>query len=511
MKETISMPLSQIFKADFSPKLNEIRLFTAIVSLLFSFIAFGVDELINSDGVLYMNMARAFLDEGLLGSAQLFNWPFFSILVSGFHLFTGFSLETSGELVNIILFVLFTDALILICSKILPNNQQLFIAALFILGFTLLNDYRAYLFRDMGYWAFTAYGLYAFIRFSEKPSWLLAFAWQVAVFLSILFRIEGVVILLALPFFLLGTNQNLKTAFQQIAMLWSTVIVFTAIAISIALSQTSFVIAFSKISEVLTYIDFPTLINNFLAKSEIINSQVMSNFDKDSGSLILASGLLVMMLEKIFTALSIPYIIFYIYTRYSKYGEFNSEANYRKLILFFVAINFLILLIFVFKQYFLSTRYAVMLITGLFILMLPRICQFVENAWQHKRKGILAFTVLVLIAGPIDSFTVSVSKAYIKDVAMWAADNLPDDSSVITFDVISHYYIHDKAPEIDITLDTKGNLQNIKNYEYLVLVIKRRNSELAEKLTLKDFEIIYKTANSRGDRALVLRNQQQDS
>ncbi|WP_069296478.1 hypothetical protein, partial [Methylophaga muralis] len=505
------MPLTRIFKADFSPKLNEIRLFTAIVSFLFSFIAFGVDELINSDGVLYMNMARAFLDEGLLGSAQLFNWPFFSILVSGFHLFTGFSLETSGELVNIILFVLFTDAFDPDLLKNFTQQSTTFYSRIiysWLHTAQRLQGLSVQRYGLLGFYCLWSLRVYPFFR---KPSWLLAFAWQVAVFLSILFRIEGVVILLALPFFLLGTNQNLKTAFQQIAMLWSTVIVFTAIAISIALSQTSFVIAFSKISEVLTYIDFPTLINNFLAKSEIINSQVMSNFDKDSGSLILASGLLVMMLEKIFTALSIPYIIFYIYTRYSKYGEFNSEANYRKLILFFVAINFLILLIFVFKQYFLSTRYAVMLITGLFILMLPRICQFVENAWQHKRKGILAFTVLVLIAGPIDSFTVSVSKAYIKDVAMWAADNLPDDSSVITFDVISHYYIHDKAPEIDITLDTKGNLQNIKNYDYLVLVIKRRNSELAEKLTLKDFEIIYKTANSRGDRALVLRNQQQDS
>lgn len=505
------MPLTQIFKADFSPRLREIRLFTAIVSLMFSLIAFGVDDLINSDGVLYMNMARAFLDEGLIGSAQLFNWPFFSILVSGLHSLTGFSLETSGELINIIFFVLFTDALILICSKILPNNRQLFIAGLFILGFTLLNDYRAYLFRDMGYWAFTAYGLYTFIRFSERPSWQLAIRWQLAVFLSILFRIEGVVILLALPFFLLISNQDHKEAYKQIAMLWSIIVVIALIAISIAFSQTSFVIAFSKISEVLTYIDLTALVNNFQAKSEIINSQVMSKFDKESGSLILATGLLVMMLEKLIMALSIPYLVFYIYTHYSKYGKFKPEANYQSLILFFVAINFFILLLFVFKQYFLSTRYGVMLITGLFIMILPRICQFVENALQHKRKGILAFTFLVIIMGPLDTFTVSVSKAYIKDVATWAADNLPDDSRVITFDVISHYYIHDKAPEIDITLDRKGNPQNIKDYEYLVLVVKRKNSELAEKLTHNGFEIIYKKANSRGDKALVLRNQQINS
>lgn len=505
------MFLTQLFKTDFSPKLIEIRIFTAIVSLLFSLIAFEVDELINSDGVLYMNMARAFLEEGLGGSAQLYNWPFFSIVVSALHLLTGLSLETSGELVNVILFVLFTDALILICSHTLPNNRQLFIAALFILGFTLFNDYRAYLFRDMGYWAFTAYGIYAFIRFLEKPLWLYAFAWQAAIILSILFRIEGVAILLALPFFLFKTTADFNTAFKQITMLWSTVILLATVAISLALSQTNFVTAFGKITEIISYIDFPTLIKNFQERGDIINSQVMSIFDKESGNLILASGLLIMMLETFITALSIPYIIFYFYTRYSTHSTTKIQSNYRQLLLFFVAVNFLILLIFVFKHYFLSTRYAVMLITGLFLIILPRICLFVENALLNKHKGILAFTFLILIAGPVDTFTVSVSKAYIKDVALWAADNLPEESNVITFDVISHFYIHDNAPEMKVDLDRNGNLQNINNYDYLVIVIKRKDRDFVEKLTRTEFEIIYKKNNARGDKALVLRKLQSGS
>lgn len=505
------MSFTQIFKANFSPRLIEIRIFTAIVSLLFSLIAFEVDELINSDGVLYMNMARAFLEEGLGGAAQLYNWPFFSIAVSALHLLTGLSLETCGELFNVILFVLFTDALILICSHTLPNNRQLFIAALFILGFTLFNDYRAYLFRDMGYWAFTAYGIYVFIRFLEKPQWLYAFAWQGAIVLSILFRIEGVAILLALPFFLFKTAPDFKTACKQIAMLWSAIIVLTIVAMSVALSQTNLVTAFGKITEIFSYIDFPTLINNFQERSDIINSQVMSVFDKESGSLILASGLLVMMFETFITALSIPYIIFYLYTRYSTRATIQTQSNYRQLLLFFVAINFLILLIFVFKQYFLSTRYAVMLITGLFLLMMPRICLFVDNALQYNRKGILAFTFLALIAGPLDSFTVSVPKAYIKDVALWAADNLPEKSNIITFDVISHFYIHENAPEMNVDLDRKGNMKDIKNYDYLVVVVKRKNSELTEKLTRTEFEVIYKKSNARGDKALVLRKIQSDS
>lgn len=499
------MPLTQIFQADFSPRLREIRLFTAIVSLMFSLIAFGVDDLINSDGVLYMNMVRAFLEGGLSETAQLFNWPFFSILVSGIHILTGLSLETSGELLNVFLFVLFTDSLILICSKILPNSRQVFIAALFILGFTLLNDYRAYLFRDMGYWAFTGYSLYLLINFTQKPSWFNALAWQGTMVLSILFRIEGVVLLLVMPFFLFKTTSDWKIACKQIAMLWSMVVIFLGIAISIALSKTSIVIAFGKIAEIISYIDFPALLQAFQEKSEIINTQVMSKFDKESGALILASGLLVMLIQKLISALSISYIVFYLYTYLSKHAPRHIQSNYLPLFIFFIAVNFLILLVFVFKQYFLSTRYGVMLITGLFLLMLPRICTFVEEALLNQRKAILAFTLFILISGPIDTFTVSVSKSYIKDVALWAAENLPEDSKVITFDTITDYYLRENNPDLITKLEVGGDpLESIK-YDYLVIVIKLRNMDLFDQINLQGHQIVYSSSNKRGDKAVVVK------
>lgn len=499
------MFLTQLFKADFSPRLIEIRIFTAIVSLLFSLVAFGIDDLINSDGVLYMNMVRAFLEGGLTETAQLFDWPFFSLLVSGIHVLTGLSLESSGELLNVLLFVLFTDSLVLLCSKVLPNSRQVFIAALFILGFTLFNDYRAYLFRDMGYWAFTSYSLYLLIKFSQKPSWLYALSWQGTMILSILFRIEGAVLLMAMPLFLFKTAPDSKIALKQIAMLWSAIIVIISVAISIALSQTSLIVAFGKISEIVTYIDFPTLLQNFHEKSEIINTQVLSNFDKDSGGLILASGLFIMIVQKLLTALSISYIVFYIYTYFSKHAPQRVQSNYQQLFIFFIAVNFLILLVFVFKQYFLSTRYGVMLITGMFLLMLPRICTFVENALLHKRKAILAFTLLILIAGPIDTFTISVSKAYIKDVALWAAENLPEDSKVITFDTITDYYLRENNPELVTNLKVGGNPLESINYDYLVIVIKLRNSDLFEQINLQGHQVIYTSSNKRGDKAIVVK------
>lgn len=501
------MQVSQIFKAEFSPKLIEIRIFTAIISLLFSIIAFGMDDLINSDGVLYMNMVRAFLEGGLTETAQLFNWPFFSILISGIHMLTGLSLETSGELLNVLLFVLFTDSLVLICSKMLPNSRHVFIAALFILGFTLFNDYRAYLFRDMGYWAFTGVSIYLLMSFLEKPSWFYALTWQLSMIFAILFRIEGAVLLLALPFFAFRVSSNVKDAVGKILQLWSVIIIFSIIALLIALNQTGFIAAFGKITEILGYIDIQSLYENFRIRSDLINSQVMSHFDKESGGLVLASGLIVMMLHTLIGAIGIPYGIYYIYSYFSAHSKPQSFGVFKQLIAYFILINFCILMVFVFKQYFLSTRYGVMLVTGMLLLMLPRMCSLVDDALKNKRKAVLAFTFLVLIAGPIDSFTVSLSKGYIKNAAIWASENLPEDSKTITSDLIINYYLIENDAKTQVVLDLKNRPMNTEGFDFAIVTIKVKSEGVKKYLKNKisDYEIVHTTSNKRGDTVYVLK------
>lgn len=499
------MFLTQFFKADFSPKLYEIRLFTAVVSLLLSTWAFALDDLINSDGVLYMNMVRALIEGGFSSMAELYNWPFFSMLVAGIHLITGLPLETSGNLLNILMFVIFTDALILICHKMLPNTRQVFIAALFILGFTLLNDYRAYLFRDLGYWAFMGLALYQFIRFLELPNWTNGLLWQLWIVIAILFRVEGVVIFTLLPLFIFYTTDSLKVACKQIMILWSAVAIVSVLAIAILLSQTGLAVAFGKIAEIYTYIDLSNVFEEFQQQSDVINTQIMSVFDKESGTLILASGLIAVIIERIISAIGIVYLIYYLVSRFSKHAPAFIQSHYRQLFMYFIAINFFILTIFVFKQYFLSTRYGVMLVTTLFLLMLPRFCTFVEQAIIHRRKGILAFTAFMIIAGPIDSLTSSVSKAYIKETALWAAAELPADSRTLTLDTITDYYIRENNGKTDLHLSVGADPLATTGYDFLIVTIRHREPEMAETLSTRGFTTVFEASNARGDLARIVK------
>lgn len=497
------MFLTQFFKSDFAPKLYEIRLFTAFVSLLLSILAFWQDDLINSDGVLYMNMARAFIDGGISEMSQLYNWPFFSILVACVHLITGLPLETSGNLVNIIMFVIFTDALVLICSKNLPNLNQVFIASLFILGFSLFNDYRAYLFRDLGYWAFSALSIYLFIKFLEKPTWLNSIIWQCAMVFAILFRVEGIVILLLLPLFVFFNNRNLVSASNQLIKLWLPLTIISLVSIFIALSISGFTAAFTKLTDIFIYIDIKQVYTVFDEKSTVIADQLLNKYSERYSSLILSSGLIIMMLWKFVEAISIGYFIYITYILLSKHKPIYFKSKYSQLLLYYVVINFIILLAFVFTKYFLSTRYSVMLMAGVFLLLTPVFCQYFEYAVKHKRKGIIAFTFFIIIAGTIDSISKTVSKAYIKDVAIWAAGNLPENSNTAVFDREVNYYMFENDSKSNVIYNPNISYQDAFNFDFFIVVVKRRETELLEEFYNSGYEQIFKSKNNRGDAAYV--------
>lgn len=499
------MFLTNFFKTDFAPKLYEIRLFTALISLLLSILAFWQDELINLDGALYLSMARALIDDGFFAMAQLYDWPFFSILVACVHLLTGLSLESSGNLINIIMFVIFTDALILICNKNLTNLNQVFIASLFILGFSLLNDYRAYLFRDLGYWAFSALSIYLFIKFLEKPTWLNAIIWQFGMIAAILFRVEGIVILLLMPFFVFFNIKNLATAYSQVIKLWVPIIIILFLATLIALSISGFTLAFSKITDLFLYIDVKSLTVVFDQKSSIISEQLLNKYSDKYSGLILSSGLIIMMLWKFIEAFSIGYLIYLSYIILSRYKPINLKSKYSRLLVYYVAINFIILLSFVFTKYFLSTRYSIMLMSGVFLLLLPLFCQFFESAVKQKRKWVIAFTFFIIIAGTIDSISKTVSKAYVKDAALWSAEYLPPNSRTLVFDREIEYYMLENASKTDVMFDPNLSFHDAQDFDYIIVTVSRRTPQKPTIIIQSGYEKLFRAENNRGDAAYVFK------
>ena len=65
--------------------LTQIRVFTAIASLIFSIYAVYFDDIVNNDGILYLKAAKLFVSGNMEAAFAAYNWPFYSIIIALFH------------------------------------------------------------------------------------------------------------------------------------------------------------------------------------------------------------------------------------------------------------------------------------------------------------------------------------------------------------------------------------------------------------------------------------------
>ena len=479
--------------------LTKIRLSTALLSTLLSVFAFYTDDLINRDGILYMDMAAAYLQGGLAATAQLYNWPFFAILVAYIHQYTSFSFELSAQILNSLLFILLTDSLIRIANKILPSKQHLIIAAILFICFQSLNEYRDFIIRDIGYWAFCSLALYHFMLFLEKPSFKRASLWQGFIVLATLFRVEGIIILALLPLYLL-LHVSPKVAIKQILQLNFLFIIITVFVSIFTISQPGGAVdAFSKISSILNYFDMNSLLTTLNNKTDILGLQILNKYSERYSTLILISGLIVMLAYKIIQSISFSYIGLYLIGRWREENIY--QHKFQRLFIYFIVLNILILITFILNSYFISSRYITMSVLAISLFMLPTLCQLISSIWNCKNKTIIAIIGLVLFIGFIDSLTSSRSKAYIKETAIWASQNITENKSVLTDNQFLQYYFNSNSPHARIT--KKNSLKMYQNYDYLILVDKQKNQQRALYLSTLNIKFIFSLQDNRGNKASI--------
>ena len=175
-----------------------------------------------------------------------------------------------------------------------------------------------------------------------------------------------------------------------------------------------------------------------------------------------------------------------------------------------------ILLAFLFHEYFMSRRYAMVTLISLLLLMLPRLTDLISQAWTSRNKGLLAVICIILLIGLVDGIHQSRSKAYIKETAIWASQNLPENSTVITDDRIIQYYYQSHQPKAALSkvwVDSYHNdayqnsfnqiEKNYLNYDYLIVVEKRKNKKIKQLLATMKLEQIYSQETKRQNKASV--------
>lgn len=479
--------------------IRKIRLFTALASLLLSLAAVYFDDLINRDGILYIDTASAYLQGGLDEASKLYNWPFFSIIIAYSHKLTTLPLQTNAYFITILLFVLLNDTLVRISHKLLPNKKQIFIAALFLLCFQPINEYRDFIIRDIGYWAFASLSLYYLILFIETPTLKTATLWQLVAIAAVLFRLEGVLLLLGLPLFLF-VIQKPSDGLKHYLTLNFLFIVILPLTLLITLSSYDKHAAFSKIDSISYYTNIDGVLSTLNKSTLTLKTKILNKYSEDYAGLILISGLIIMLFYKLLEALGIGYIALYLTGWKKKLSTQPSTTP--NLLYYFLALNIFILVVFILHQHFITTRYTVLTLITLLLLMLPILCSLVEKAWITKNRFILFISGFILFFYLADSLIQSSSKTYIKNTAIWAAENLPKESKILTDDKVIEYYSKTQKRN---KLTTEKNLNRYQNYDYLIVIKKKKYPERSIISNNKTLSIVYSEKNQKGDSANIYR------
>ena len=497
-----------------------IRLITVSLSLLLSLWCTYTAETINNDGILYINTAKLLLAGDWLGAYELYDWLYYPFLIAFFSFVSGVELEVSAQIINALLTALMVFSFITIVCEIDNDFKILIIAGFVILLHPYINDTRAEIVRDHGYWACYLLAISFLLKYYKYQRWQYALCWGFAIVNATLFRVEGIVFLVAVPIFLLfHLKDNFCVRLKLIFRLYVVVLsFFFVIAIfffindinieAISVNHNPFDLLFRFIYE---------LRSGLYAKGEIISKTVLSQYADDYALAAIIATFLLILLDKVVTTLTPLYSLLLA----TLYNQIYCNRDLNLIIIEFCLINISIILVFLFANGFLSGRHVVPL-TLMLLIFIPPILKGLMAQWALKHNKLswqnwIFFSILfVFVYQAGDGLTSlgGTSKDYVKQAGLWFEEQVKVPIKLYTNNQKVIYY-SGQSMRYDGYVDWRQiprwqinaqALQRVpwRRYDYLALWVTHDNSQERQRYSkLLGMEPVRVFENRKKDAVLI--------
>lgn len=472
------------------------RVITVVISFLLSLWAVYNQDAINNDGIIYVGAAERLLNDDWAGAYGLYNWPFYPWLIAKVSQLVDVSLEGSAQLLNAAFTALLATTFVSLIKILGGDLKTQFIAVFVILFHPYLNEFRAEIFRDHGYWAFYLLAVLFFIRFYCHPSWGAGFTWGFTMVLASLFRIEGLVLLLLLPSVIwLRPETSLKVRSQQFLLAHSVTLLMTMGLLAWVALDSSFRDLAGRLYEPLprfTWTDIGVAFASKLeSKADRLASAILNRYSEEYALSAVIMTLLVIVLDQFIKTLSPLYTLLPLSRRLR--SHFQPPSELRGLFIWLALINLMIVFAFAVHFFFLASRHIVPLML-IALLVIPFILTELHNRWQLRhqnplsRPWLMGLLVAVLVYMSFDGL-VSVggaSKVYIREAGDWLAAHVPPQARLYTNDRKLVYYSgrpidwrqRPTWPIIEQLLERRF----WEDYDYLALAISRKTPHITARL-----------------------------
>lgn len=398
----------------------DVRYAAALASIVLSIFTLLVPQTLNDDSYLYLRTAEIFLADGLSSAFEYYSWASYSILI-GLVSKLGISLVNSAFIVNAAFFSLLSFSFVNLIKSLDDTQATLWIAAVCILFYPELSEYRYLIIRDVAFWAFTLTSVVSLFRYLDEPSPKLAIYYCLLLLAATAFRIEAIAYFIFTPLLLrilskeaISNNSLVQLITVSGAILFIAVAVMMVIGLNPLELGSTFVASYSPF--VASILDSDPL--RAAESSQAIFGEYAGNYSDSYLLLFMTAGLLAVLVASIANAIGIPVLLTFAAVTYRKITlKFESKHN---VLLAYMMINFVIVFIFIFVTRFLPSRYS-MILALLAIAFLPLLLkQLLQSIQFDFKSGVGILLVLTFVYCLFDSYySFGKSKDYIGDSIDW--------------------------------------------------------------------------------------------
>lgn len=503
-------------------KSYELPLTAILASIISSYIALSYHQPFNVDGIIYLNAASGFIQGGLHQALDIYRWPFYSILIALMSKITHLHLESAAFLLNCILNTVTFLAFISLVKELGGSHRVQYLGLLIILIYPYLNHDRDNILRDFGYYSFALLSLLFYIRYLRLLTWRTALAYGTSILLATLFRIEGLVFLLIAPWIIFfRPHLTIKKKLQGFAQL-NTLNFICASVMLVWLFKKIWQHSLFNSTHLLTLKQYLLQYNvivlqeNLHQKMNLLQQVIFTNGGFSSVPFFLIAGTIGIFLDSFINTIGLLYLILswhafrYHLVPMDKYAALGWST--------YLILNLLIIIIFIFSQFFLAERY-VELFCLLLTLGVPFSLVTIYDNWRHQKPGLTGrkwlFPVVCIFLGisAIDSMShFGTSKAYITQAGRWIDQNTPANSHILSNSAQLYFYSHRFDPNgLQPLPQSDDPLINIKtndltHYDYVALVLYNdKADEEQEILSLLKSNPLATFQNRRGDKTVIFK------
>lgn len=467
---------------------RQVYVFAFLTSILLSLLLDYRYSVINPDGICYLMSAE------MLGSAPLRDvmklcpqsqWPFYSgfiyVLAQISHLSYALSAQILNGLLSLVSVITFINIV-----KLLGGNQRvMWLAALVILFDHQFNIVRDAIIRDHGFWAFYLISIYLLLKYFQQSKWTTALLWSASLVLATLFRIEGAIFLLALPFIALFYPQtSLKDRVKIFITLNFPIILMCLTLVIWLVFHPDQMQQLGRVQVLIHQIQngVAILAERFDTVKESLIQYVFpieSIPDAGAGVVVLWIGIY---LYNLLLTLSYVYAILIAYAFKNRVVVFPAKSSL--VIWGYIAVNAMMTLGFLAESLFISKRYLIAL-TLVLMVWVPFAINDLIKKWSSTRHrvflGAMAFLFFVYALGGVVEF--GRTKYYVREAGTWLASEVPLNASLYVNDFQLMYYSHHFGMKIFEVLPTYLLEKNVtggkwKKFDYIALRLRKKESGL---------------------------------